>query len=53
MPFFEWNAWIKDQLELSLTQYKEKKASRLQAMARLGSKVFRKADKVDKKGVKK
>ena len=28
-PFFEWNEWIKEQLALSLKQYKEKKFKRL------------------------
>ena len=28
-PFFEWNSWIKEQLDMTLNEYKEKKSKRL------------------------
>ena len=55
-PFYEWNEWIKGQLEVSLNEYKEKKHRRLfdigrSAAASLVKKVgeSKKKEKKDKK----
>ena len=49
-PFYEWNEWIKEQLELALSQYKEKKHKRLFDIGKSqAAKLFKKVDESKKK----
>ena len=45
-PFFEWNDWIKEQLDVTLNQYKERKVNRLMKIGKAaGAKLFGKKEK--------